>query len=316
MAVSDWSGASLPWVEELAALKERVGALFRRAEPRRQVGLLLEGLIGGAADVGGVTDRPPLREALEYALNGDTPIVWTLDRLGAGYAAHRNGCARLLRRDRPLREGRDFDDFGGIFPPERLRGQFGQRPGPMRRDDFPSPLALSDDRKGESPPDEIGPIPFDIQIGLIPAVAAMLRPDSSPHSQLFPGPVAFLRHSTSFDFGSYLQSMEHTGGALGNEFGLERVISSDPNFQRCSRSPSSRRLLAVARSDQPQHRESQRARIDLGSTVHGYALTSWVSARAPSATPSIWSGSVIYYLFSSENSAKAASTSPQRACSA
>ena len=35
-----------------------------------------------------------------------------------------------------------------------------------------------DDRKGESPPDEIGPIPVDIQIGLIPAVAAMLRPDS------------------------------------------------------------------------------------------------------------------------------------------
>src|SRR6202023_2056836 len=47
MAVSDWSGASLPWVEELAALKERIGALFGRAEPRRQVGLLLEGLIGG-----------------------------------------------------------------------------------------------------------------------------------------------------------------------------------------------------------------------------------------------------------------------------
>jgi hypothetical protein len=46
MAVSDWSGASLPWVEELGALKERIGALFGRAEPRRQVGLLLEGLIG------------------------------------------------------------------------------------------------------------------------------------------------------------------------------------------------------------------------------------------------------------------------------
>lgn len=49
MAVSDWSGASLPWLEELAALKERVGGLFRRAEPRRQAGLFLEGLIGGAA---------------------------------------------------------------------------------------------------------------------------------------------------------------------------------------------------------------------------------------------------------------------------
>ena len=48
MSVSEWSGASLPWFEELAGLKERVGGLFRRAEPRRQVGLLLEGLIGGA----------------------------------------------------------------------------------------------------------------------------------------------------------------------------------------------------------------------------------------------------------------------------
>src|ERR1700687_4316299 len=47
MAVSDWSGASLPWGEGLAAVEGRTGALFRRAEPRRQVGLLLEGLIGG-----------------------------------------------------------------------------------------------------------------------------------------------------------------------------------------------------------------------------------------------------------------------------
>ena len=48
MAVSNWSGVALPWFEELGTLKERVGALFRRAEPRRQVGLLLEGMIGGA----------------------------------------------------------------------------------------------------------------------------------------------------------------------------------------------------------------------------------------------------------------------------
>ena len=48
MAVSEWSGVSLPWAEELAALKDRIGGLFRRSEPRRQVGLLLEGLVGGA----------------------------------------------------------------------------------------------------------------------------------------------------------------------------------------------------------------------------------------------------------------------------
>jgi IS1 family transposase len=38
---------SLPCVEELLGLKERIGGLIRRAEPRRQVGLYLEGLIGG-----------------------------------------------------------------------------------------------------------------------------------------------------------------------------------------------------------------------------------------------------------------------------
>jgi hypothetical protein len=39
MAVSDWSHVSLPWFEELTALEDRIGILFRRAEPRRQVGL-------------------------------------------------------------------------------------------------------------------------------------------------------------------------------------------------------------------------------------------------------------------------------------
>ena len=29
-----------------------------------------------------------------------------------------------------------------------------------------------------------------------------------------------------------LQNMEHIGGAVGNDVGPERVISSDPNFQR------------------------------------------------------------------------------------
>ncbi len=48
MSISAWSGTSLPWYEELAVLKERLGGLFRRASPRRQVGLYLDGLIGGA----------------------------------------------------------------------------------------------------------------------------------------------------------------------------------------------------------------------------------------------------------------------------
>ena len=71
MTVSDWSGASLPWFEELAALKERVGGLFRRAEPRRQVGLLLEGLIGGA-------ERKNGWQLAEYA--GD-PAPWRMQAL-------------------------------------------------------------------------------------------------------------------------------------------------------------------------------------------------------------------------------------------
>jgi len=71
MAVSDWSGASLPWFEDLATLKDRLGALFRRAEPRRQVGLLLEGLIGGA-------DRKNGWQLAEYV--GD-PAPWRMQAL-------------------------------------------------------------------------------------------------------------------------------------------------------------------------------------------------------------------------------------------
>ena len=48
MAGSDWSGAALPWFEDLAALKDRMAAFFVALEPRQQIGLLLEGLIGGA----------------------------------------------------------------------------------------------------------------------------------------------------------------------------------------------------------------------------------------------------------------------------
>src|ERR1700738_708046 len=71
MSVSEWSGASLPWFEELAGLKERGGGLFRRAEPRRQVGLLLEGLIGGA-------ERKNGWQLAEYA--GD-PAPWRMQAL-------------------------------------------------------------------------------------------------------------------------------------------------------------------------------------------------------------------------------------------
>jgi SRSO17 transposase len=71
MSVSEWSGASLPWFEELAALKERIGGLFGRAEPRRQIGLFLEGLIGGA-------ERKNGWQLAEYA--GD-PAPWRMQAL-------------------------------------------------------------------------------------------------------------------------------------------------------------------------------------------------------------------------------------------
>lgn len=71
MAVSDWSGVALPWFEDLATLKDRVGRLFRRAEPRRQVGLLLEGLIGGV-------ERKNGWQLAEYA--GD-PSPWRMQAL-------------------------------------------------------------------------------------------------------------------------------------------------------------------------------------------------------------------------------------------
>src|SRR5262249_14825951 len=46
MSVLEWSGALLPWRDDLDDLKERIGRLFGRPEPRRQIGLYLDGLIG------------------------------------------------------------------------------------------------------------------------------------------------------------------------------------------------------------------------------------------------------------------------------
>src|SRR5947199_10732176 len=42
------SASVLAWREELGALQVRLGALFVRAEPRRQAGLYLEGLLSAA----------------------------------------------------------------------------------------------------------------------------------------------------------------------------------------------------------------------------------------------------------------------------
>ena len=71
MAVADWPGTLLPFMEELAALKARIGGVFRRAEPRRQIGLLLDGLIGGA-------ERKNGWQLAKYA--GD-PAPWRMQAL-------------------------------------------------------------------------------------------------------------------------------------------------------------------------------------------------------------------------------------------
>src|SRR5580704_6651620 len=97
MAVSDWSGASLPWVEELAAVKERIGALFGRAEPRRQVGLLLE----GPGHLPGFCDRAAWRSKRRPDLGRDGVC-----EEGQPFG---RGCASIQRHGRT---GRDLSDRG------------------------------------------------------------------------------------------------------------------------------------------------------------------------------------------------------------
>jgi hypothetical protein len=80
MAGSKGSGSSLPWFAEWADLKERIGRVFRCAEPRRVVGLLREGRIDGAA-------RKKGWQLADYA--GD-PALW---RRPAG-SAGRSGSKR------------------------------------------------------------------------------------------------------------------------------------------------------------------------------------------------------------------------------
>jgi hypothetical protein len=47
MSVADWAVTSLPWRSELAEVKVRLVSVFHRSETREQVGLYLDGLVGG-----------------------------------------------------------------------------------------------------------------------------------------------------------------------------------------------------------------------------------------------------------------------------
>ena len=71
MSVLEWSGALLPWRDDLDDLKERIGRLFGRPEPRRQIGLYLDGLIGEV-------DKKNGWQLAEYA--GD-PAPWRMQAL-------------------------------------------------------------------------------------------------------------------------------------------------------------------------------------------------------------------------------------------
>src|SRR4051794_41923256 len=49
MSVAVWSGSLVAWERELAALKERIGPVFGRAEVRATAGAFLDGLLSGVA---------------------------------------------------------------------------------------------------------------------------------------------------------------------------------------------------------------------------------------------------------------------------
>src|SRR4051794_20314539 len=49
MSVAIWSGSLVAWERELAALKERIGPVFGRAETRETAGAFLDGLLSGVA---------------------------------------------------------------------------------------------------------------------------------------------------------------------------------------------------------------------------------------------------------------------------
>jgi hypothetical protein len=71
MSVLEWSGALLPWRDDLDDLKDRIGRLFPRPEPRRQIGLYLDRLIGEV-------DKKNGWQWAEYA---DDPAPWRMQAL-------------------------------------------------------------------------------------------------------------------------------------------------------------------------------------------------------------------------------------------
>src|SRR3712207_9148360 len=97
------SAGVLAWREELDALEARLGGLFVRAEPRRQAGLYLEGLLSAVKRKNGwqlaeqIGDARPWRtqRVLSHVLwdpgcgAGPVPRPRARAHRGAGWGAHR-----------------------------------------------------------------------------------------------------------------------------------------------------------------------------------------------------------------------------------
>ncbi len=92
MAGSKGSGSSLPWFGECAGLKERIGRVFRRAEPRRAVVLLREGRIGVARKKGW--------QLADYA--GD-PAPWRRPAVDPRFYPVNDNCRISAKRPRGCR---------------------------------------------------------------------------------------------------------------------------------------------------------------------------------------------------------------------
>jgi SRSO17 transposase len=88
MLVAGLSVTSLPWRSELAELKERLACVFQRSETREQVGLYLDGLVGGV-------ERKNGWQLAEHA--GDE-VPWRMQAV-LGRGCWEADCARDICRD-------------------------------------------------------------------------------------------------------------------------------------------------------------------------------------------------------------------------
>src|SRR3954449_6523954 len=113
MSVAIWSGSLVAWERELAALKERIGPVFGRAETRETAGAFLDGLLSGVARKTGWLlaeqaglERPYRMQSLLGRSHRDADALRDCVRADV-LEAHRGWRRRAGgRRDRVSEEGR------------------------------------------------------------------------------------------------------------------------------------------------------------------------------------------------------------------